>query len=87
MGKATREDVRIAEAVSAGYDRIRELRKQINEEFLNIKELVEQDGQPIWEVQDVEKMRITHNMVLNYELLHAAGNWDTWADSRRRDLK
>lgn len=87
MGKATREDVRIAEAVSAGYDRIRELRKQINEEFLNIKELVEQDGQPIWEVQDVEKMRITHNMVLNYELLHAAGNWESWADYRRRDLK
>lgn len=83
MGKATAQDVRQARKIADAFSRIQEMRRQIDAEFREIKQLVADDGQPVWEIEDVEKMRVTHNMVLNYDLLHAQGNWETWADNRK----
>lgn len=86
MGKATAQDVRRAQKIADAYGRIQDLRREINDEFKNIKQLVADDGQPVWEVEDVEKMRITHRMVLNHDLMYAFGCWTTWAENRKSDL-
>ena len=58
-------------------------RSEIHYLYSEVKELMEEDGQPGWETKMVEDMQTTQRNVLRYETVNLISQWEGYRDARK----
>lgn len=77
-----------AKRIAWKYKKILDLRNDIDELFKEIAEEVSEDYDPGgYESERVERMRITHNMVLGSDLIRQLTAWQDYHEARKGYLR